>query len=112
MEKVLSGQVIEVEEAWPQMPLIGESAPAFTAVTTQTIIAFPKDYEGKWDILHSHPADFTPVCTTEFMTFVSIANELREELNTELVGPSIDSLFVHLARLRSLEGPQGSVPSD
>lgn len=100
----MSEEIIEVEEVRPQMPLIGEPAPEFTAVTTQGVINFPKDYKGKWVILFSHPADFTPVCTTEFMTFASIADELREELNTELVGLSIDSLFAHLAWLRSIEG--------
>ncbi|HCP15194.1 MAG TPA: peroxiredoxin, partial [Peptococcaceae bacterium] len=49
------------------MPLIGDPAPSFTAKTTQGEIHFPDDYKGKWVILFSHPADFTPVCTTEFM---------------------------------------------
>ena len=51
------------------MPRINEDAPAFTAETTQGTINFPSDYKGKWVILFSHPADFTPVCTTEFVPF-------------------------------------------
>ncbi|NPE28580.1 peroxiredoxin [Methanococcoides sp. SA1] len=84
------------------MPLIGDDAPSFTAKTTQGEINFPGDYEGKWVILFSHPADFTPVCTTEFMTFASMQNELRE-LNTELIGLSIDSIYAHIAWLRTIK---------
>ncbi len=86
----------------PGLPLIGDKAPAFHAVTTQGDINFPADYAGKWVILFSHPADFTPVCTTEFMTFASMADEFKA-LNTELVGLSIDSLFAHIAWLRKIE---------
>ena len=68
-----------------RMPLIGDKAPSFEAVTTQGPIKFPEDYAGKWVILFSHPADFTPVCTTEFMTFGSMIDEFKA-LNTELVG--------------------------
>lgn len=84
------------------MPLIGDKAPAFEAVTTQGKISFPKDYEGKWVILFSHPADFTPVCTTEFMTFASMAKEL-EALNVHLIGLSVDSLYAHIAWLRKIQ---------
>ncbi|HHU87927.1 MAG: peroxiredoxin [Sphaerochaetaceae bacterium] len=83
------------------MPLIGDAAPEFTAVTTQGTINFPKDYKGKWVILFSHPADFTPVCTTEFMTFASMMDEFKA-LNTELVGLSVDSLYAHIAWLRRI----------
>lgn len=83
------------------MPTIGETAPAFKAVTTQGEINFPKDYKGKWVILFSHPADFTPVCTTEFMTFASMAEEFKA-LNTELIGLSVDSLYAHIAWLRRI----------
>ena len=57
------------------MPRIGDAAPAFTAVTTQGEINFPADYAGKWVIFFSHPADFTPVCTSEFMTFASMQKQ-------------------------------------
>lgn len=85
-----------------RMPLIGDTAPAFKAVTTQGEINFPEDFKGKWVILFSHPADFTPVCTTEFMTFASMAEELKS-LNTELVGLSVDSLYAHIAWLRRIQ---------
>ena len=85
-----------------RIPLIGEKAPSFEAVTTQGKISFPDDYKGKWVILFSHPADFTPVCTTEFMTFASMEEELKA-LNCELIGLSIDSNFSHIAWLRTIK---------
>ncbi len=85
-----------------KMPLIGDKAPGFKAVTTQGEINFPEDYKGKWVILFSHPADFTPVCTTEFMTFASMAEEFKA-LNTELIGLSVDSLYAHIAWLRKIQ---------
>lgn len=91
-----------MEENIHRMPLIGDKAPAFTAVTTQGKISFPEDFKGKWVILFSHPADFTPVCTTEFMTFASMADEFKA-LNTELVGLSVDSLYAHIAWLRKIK---------
>jgi len=57
------------------MPRIGEKAPAFKAVTTQGDINFPEQYSGSWVILFSHPADFTPVCTSEFMAFASLEEQ-------------------------------------
>jgi peroxiredoxin (alkyl hydroperoxide reductase subunit C) len=84
------------------MPLIGDKAPEFSATTTQGTINFPADYEGKWVILFSHPADFTPVCTTEFMTFASMQDEFKE-MNTELIGLSVDSLYAHIAWLRKIQ---------
>lgn len=91
-----------MEEKINTMPLIGEKAPAFEAVTTQGNIKFPEDYAGKWVILFSHPADFTPVCTTEFMTFASMIDEFKA-LNTELIGLSVDSLYSHIAWLRKIQ---------
>ena len=84
-----------------RIPLIGDKAPAFTATTTQGKISFPKDYKGKWVILFSHPADFTPVCTTEFMTFGSMMDQFKK-LNCELIGLSIDSNYSHIAWLRRI----------
>lgn len=85
-----------------RMPLIGDFAPSFKAKTTQGDITFPQDYEGKWVVFFSHPADFTPVCTTEFMTFARMADEFKA-LNTELVGLSVDSLYAHIAWLRKIQ---------
>ncbi len=83
------------------MPRIGEPAPEFTANTTRGKINFPADYAGKWIILFSHPADFTPVCTSEFMTFGSMQAGF-EKLNCQLVGLSIDGLASHIAWLREI----------
>lgn len=87
----------------PVMPRIGDKAPAFRAVTTQGEINFPCDFKGKWKVLFSHPADFTPVCTTEFMTFAHRQKEF-EALNCQLVGLSIDGLYSHIAWLRNIQG--------
>ena len=94
--------MVETECEHVHMPLIGDDAPSFTAVTTQGEISFPEDYKGKWVILFSHPADFTPVCTTEFITFASMQEEFRK-MNTELIGLSIDSIYSHIAWLRRIE---------
>ena len=84
------------------MPVIGQKAPCFEADTTQGKINFPEDYKGKWVILFSHPADFTPVCTTEFMTFATMEPEF-EALNCKLIGLSIDSHYSHIAWLRTIK---------
>lgn len=84
------------------IPRIGEEAPHFIAKTTQGEINFPNDYKGKWVILFSHPADFTPVCTTEFMTFASMQEEFKN-MNVELIGLSIDSIYAHIAWLRTIK---------
>ncbi|HOD33169.1 MAG TPA: peroxiredoxin [Holophaga sp.] len=85
-----------------RLPLIGDPAPSFKAKTTQGEIQFPEDYKGKWVILFSHPADFTPVCTTEFMTFASMQEDFKA-LNCELIGLSIDSIYAHIAWLRTIK---------
>jgi len=83
------------------LPRIGDKAPAFKAVTTQGEIDFPKQYEGSWVILFSHPADFTPVCTTEFITFAALEKQFAEA-NCKLVGLSVDGLYSHIAWLRTI----------
>lgn len=84
-----------------RLPLIGEKAPAFKADTTQGPIVFPDDFKGKWLVFFSHPADFTPVCTTEFMTFATMQKDF-EALNCRLLGLSIDSTYSHIAWLRTI----------
>lgn len=93
---------MENNENLNRMPLIEDKAPSFVAKTTQGDINFPEDYRGKWVILFSHPADFTPVCTTEFMTFASMADDFKK-MNTELVGLSVDGLTSHIAWLRKIQ---------
>ncbi len=84
------------------MPRIGEKAPEFKAVTTQGEINFPADYKDAWVILFSHPADFTPVCTSEFMTFASLEQKFLNA-NCKLVGLSVDGLYSHIAWLRTIK---------
>ncbi|HOW45192.1 MAG TPA: peroxiredoxin [Candidatus Aminicenantes bacterium] len=90
------------QNATVSMPRIGDKAPSFKAVTTQGEINFPEQYAGKWVILFSHPADFTPVCTSEFMTFASMEAKFTE-LNCQLVGLSVDGLYSHIAWLRTIK---------
>lgn len=84
------------------MPMIGGKAPAFRSMTTMGKVNFPEDYSGSWVILFSHPADFTPVCTTEFIAFARMADEF-EAMNVKLLGLSIDSVHSHLAWAKSIE---------
>lgn len=83
------------------MPRIGDKAPAFKAVSTQGEIDFPHDFKGQWKILFSHPSDFTPICTSEFVLFGRMDEEFRR-LNCRLVGLSIGSLNSHIAWLRTI----------
>jgi len=84
------------------MPRIGDKAPEFKAVTTQGEINFPGDFSGSWVIFFSHPADFTPVCTSEFITFASLEEKFAKA-NTKLVGLSVDGLYSHIAWLRTIK---------
>jgi len=77
------------------LPLIGDPAPSFEAQTSTGPVNFPEDYKGKWVILFSHPADFTPVCTTEFVAFQKRYDEFKA-LNCDLIGLSIDQVFSHI----------------
>ncbi len=91
-----------MEDQIVSLPRINEPAPHFKAVTTQGNISFPEDYKGNWVILFSHPADFTPVCTSEFMTFASMEDEFAHA-NCKLVGLSVDGLYSHIAWLRTIK---------
>ncbi len=87
------------------MPILGEPAPDFEALTTSGVIRL-SDLKGKWVVMFSHPADFTPVCTTEFMAFAGVADELKS-LNVQLMGLSIDSVHSHLAWIKNVKDKMG-----
>ena len=91
-----------MHEELNRLPLIGDKAPSFTALTTNGTVNFPADYAGKWVLFFSHPSDFTPVCTTEFMTMASMKDEFKA-MNVELLGLSVDSLYSHIAWIRKIE---------
>lgn len=84
-----------------RLPRLGEKAPEFEAVTTQGKLKL-SDFRGSWLILFSHPADFTPVCTTEFIGFAEIFDELQAR-NVHLMGLSIDSVYSHISWVRNIE---------
>ncbi|TFU17639.1 peroxiredoxin [Thermus tengchongensis] len=87
------------------LPRLNEPAPDFVAKTTAGELRL-SDLKGKWVVLFSHPADFTPVCSTEFLAFARRQKEF-EELGVQLVGLSIDSIYSHLAWLKDLEEMSG-----
>ena len=93
---------VDTNQETISMPRIGDAAPEFKAVTTQGDINFPADFKGDWVILFSHPADFTPVCTSEFMTFATMEEKFNKA-NCKLVGLSIDGLYSHIAWLRTIK---------
>ena len=94
-----------VEVTPVQMPRLGEPAPQFEAVTTHGKLRL-EDFKGTWLVMFSHPADFTPVCTTEFVAFAQIHPQLRE-MGVELMGLSIDSVYSHIAWVRNIEEKMG-----
>ncbi len=83
------------------MPRLNEAAPAFDAPTTDGRKTL-EDYKGKWLVLFSHPADFTPVCTTEFIAFAKRHDDFKAR-NTELLGLSIDSHYSHIAWMLNIK---------
>jgi peroxiredoxin (alkyl hydroperoxide reductase subunit C) len=95
----------EQQKEEPTFPILGQKAPDFEALTTQGTLRL-SDYKGMWLILFSHPADFTPVCTTEFIAFTEIYDELKKR-NVELLGLSVDSVSSHIAWIRNCEEKMG-----
>jgi peroxiredoxin 2/4 len=85
---------MEIQQA-QSFPLIGDKFPEMEVQTTHGSKKLPEDYKGKWMVLFSHPADFTPVCTTEFVAFAKREDKFKE-LNAELIGLSIDQVFSHI----------------
>ena len=90
-----------IPECTNHLPLIGDTAPHFTAQTTNGPVRFPDDYAGHWIVLFSHPMDFTPVCTTEFLAFQSMLSEFKK-INTEIIGLSVGAIPSHLAWIASI----------
>lgn len=99
---LLAGLSMSQENKEVRIPLIGESAPSFKAESTMGPVYFPEDYFGKWKVLFSHPADFTPVCSTEILELAEIQEEFMK-LNTQLVVMSTDSKNSHIEWVSSLE---------
>ncbi|ADL41394.1 Peroxiredoxin [Caldicellulosiruptor obsidiansis OB47] len=89
-----------------RIPLLGEKFPSMTVKTTHGMIKLPDDYAGKWFVLFSHPGDFTPVCTTEFVAFAKKADEFKK-LNAELIGLSVDQVFAHIKWIEWIEEKLG-----
>ncbi len=92
----------DIEETSMGLPLIGDKFPDMVVVTTHGTMNLPQDVAGKWMVLFSHPGDFTPTCTTEFIAFANRAAEF-EKLNTVLVGLSIDQVYSHIKWVEWIE---------
>jgi peroxiredoxin (alkyl hydroperoxide reductase subunit C) len=101
-ESMSSEQQVAKEDRNFRIPLIGESAPAFTAESTNGTINFPVDFGRKWKVLFSHPADFTPVCTTEILELASLQNEF-DKVGARLVVISTDAIDTHAQWKKSME---------
>jgi len=94
--------ILAQENNMSRVPLIGEKAPSFTAQSTKGTINFPEDFGTKWKILFSHPADFTPICTSEIMELALMDKEF-ENINTKLVVISTDELVLHTSWVESMD---------
>ncbi len=90
----MSDNTLQVQEA-AGMPLLGDRFPEMEVQTTHGVMRLPEAFSGKWFLLFSHPADFTPVCTTEFVAFQKRYDKFKE-LGAELIGLSIDQVFSHI----------------
>ena len=84
-----------MDECRITMPLLGDDFPHLQVQTTQGAMKLPEDMKGSWFVLFSHPADFTPVCTTEFVGFQKLMPEF-EKLGVKLIGLSVDQVFSHI----------------
>ena len=84
-----------MEEKKNSMPLLGEEFPELSVQTTHGPMNIPGDLKGSWFVLFSHPADYTPVCTTEFVAFQKRIAEF-DKLNCKLIGMSVDQVFSHI----------------
>jgi peroxiredoxin (alkyl hydroperoxide reductase subunit C) len=100
--------MFSVTQAWTQaktnscIPLLGDDAPAFTAKSTKGNLSFPKDFGEKWKVLFSHPADFTPVCSSELLELAAIQDELKK-LDVEIIVISTDKLETHNQWVKSMD---------
>jgi len=94
--------IFDMDYNYPRIPLIWEKAPNFIAPSTTWPINLEEDYKGKWVVLFSHPADFTPVCTTEFIWFQNNKSEF-DKRNTELVWYSVDWIHSHIAWVKNIK---------
>lgn len=94
------------QESEVRIPLLGDPFPQLEVQTTRGRMRLPEDFAGKWFVLFSHPADFTPVCTTEFVAFAKRYDEFRQQ-NCELVGLSVDQVFSHITWLEWIEEKLG-----
>ena len=88
------------------IPLLGEKFPEMEVQTTHGKVALPNAYDGKWFVLFSHPGDFTPVCTTEFIAFANMHDQFKA-LNCELIGLSIDQVFSHIKWIEWIKEKMG-----